>query len=74
MPRTRVDELSTPAEEHDISLVEMLHGLDCVLAADVAKRVLVTRAAHPFPPEFAVPGEWRPEVETLAKQPEAVLR
>ena len=58
----------------DILLVEMLQDLDYVRAADAAMRVFAARATHSFPLEFVMPPEWRPEVETLAKQPEAALR
>jgi hypothetical protein len=52
----------------DILLVEMLQGLDYVRAADAAQRVFAARATHPFPPEFNMPTEWRPEIEALAAQ------
>lgn len=52
----------------DILLVDMLHRLDYVRAAEAAKRVFATRATHAFPAHFAMPEEWRPEVESLATE------
>lgn len=52
----------------DILLVEMLQGLDYVRVADAAQRVFTARATHPFPTEFNMPTEWRPEIEALAAQ------
>ena len=52
----------------DILLIEMLGGLDYRRAAAAAQTVFEERATHAFPPAFAMPAEWRPEVESLAIQ------
>lgn len=52
----------------DILLIEMLGGLDYSRAAAAALTVFAERATHAFPPAFAMPAEWRPEVEALAVQ------
>jgi len=52
----------------DILLVEMLEGLDYVRVSEAAARVFAARGTHQFPSEFAMPAEWRPEVEALAAQ------
>ena len=52
----------------DILLIEMLGGLDYRRASAAAREVFEERATHAFPPAFAMPAEWRPEVESLAVQ------
>jgi hypothetical protein len=34
--------------------------------ADAARSVFEQRATHAFPPVFIMPGEWQPELETMA--------
>ena len=52
----------------DILLIEMLGGLDYRRASAAAREVFKERATHAFPPAFAMPVEWWPEVESLAVQ------
>jgi hypothetical protein len=52
----------------DILLIEVLGQLDYSAAANAARRVFSERATHPFPPLFAMPPEWRPELEAMAHQ------
>lgn len=52
----------------DILLIDMLAGLDYVRVADAAQRVFAARGTHAFPPDFTMPAEWRPEVESIAVQ------
>ena len=52
----------------DILLIEMLGCLDYGRATAAARIVFEERATHTFPPTFAMPAEWRPEVESLAVQ------
>jgi len=52
----------------DILLIDMLAGLDYARAADAAQRVFAARGTHAFPPDFTMPAEWRPEVESIAGQ------
>lgn len=52
----------------DIVLVDLLESVDYARVADAARRVFAVRATHAFPPDFAMPREWRPEVESLATQ------
>jgi hypothetical protein len=50
----------------DILLIDALGELNYPETADAARRVFEQRATHAFPPIFVMPGEWRPELETLA--------
>jgi hypothetical protein len=50
----------------DILLIDALGQLDYADAANAARRVFAERATHAFPPAFAMPPEWRPELEALA--------
>ena len=52
----------------DILLIDALGQLDYAAAADAARRVFSERATHPFPPLFAMPPEWRPELEAMADE------
>lgn len=52
----------------DILLVDMMEGLDYARAAAAAEKVFADRATHPFPSDFSMPAEWRPEIESLAGQ------
>ncbi len=52
----------------DILLIDALGQLDYAAAADAARRVFSERATHPFPPLFAMPPEWRPELEAMAHE------
>ena len=52
----------------DILLIDALGQLDYVVAADAARRVFSERATHPFPLVFAMPPEWRPELEEMAQE------
>jgi hypothetical protein len=52
----------------DILLIETLGQLDYAAALASARRVFQERATHDFPPQFAVPPTWRPELEALAEQ------
>lgn len=52
----------------DILLIEMLGGLDYRRASAAARQVFAERATHAFLPVFAMPVDWRPEVESLAAQ------
>ena len=52
----------------DILLIDMLGELDYPATASAARRVFEERATHPFPPEFVMPEEWRPELEGLAAE------
>jgi hypothetical protein len=50
----------------DILLIDALEELNFPETADAARRVFEERATHAFPPVFMMPGEWRPELETMA--------
>lgn len=52
----------------DILLIDSLGQLDYAAAADAARHVFSERATHPFPPLFAMPPEWRPELEAMAHE------
>jgi Nucleotidyl transferase AbiEii toxin, Type IV TA system len=52
----------------DILLIESLGQLDYAVAAVAARRVFAERATHAFPPEFAMPVEWRVQLETMARE------
>ena len=52
----------------DILLIDALGQLDYSAAANAAHRVFAERATHPFPPVFAMPPEWRPELEAMAHE------
>ena len=52
----------------DILLIDALGQLDYVVAANAACRVFSERATHPFPLVFAMPPEWRPELEEMAQE------
>ncbi|MGE5647578.1 MAG: nucleotidyl transferase AbiEii/AbiGii toxin family protein [Acidobacteriota bacterium] len=52
----------------DILLIDLLGELDYPAAASAARRVFKERATHPFPPQFVMPDEWRPELEGLAAE------
>jgi hypothetical protein len=52
----------------DILLIEALGQLDYAAARRAARRVFRERATHDFPPIFAVPPVWRPELAALADQ------
>ena len=50
----------------DILLIDALGELNYSETAEAARRVFDERATHAFPPVFVMPGEWRPELETMA--------
>src|ERR1700723_547314 len=50
----------------DILLIDTLGELNYAEPAVAARGVFEERATHAFPPVFIMPGEWRPELETLA--------
>jgi len=52
----------------DILLIEALGQLDYAAVADAARRVFAQRATHAFPPPFAMPPEWGPELEAMARE------
>ena len=52
----------------DILLIDALGELDYRKAAEAACRLFEERATHPFPPEFVMPPEWRPELEGMAAE------
>lgn len=52
----------------DILLIDALGEIDYHEAAEAACRVFEDRATHPFPPEFVMPPEWRPELEGMAAE------
>jgi hypothetical protein len=58
----------------DILLIDALGELNYAETADAARRVFEERATHAFPPVFIMPGEWRPELETLAIELEFPIR
>lgn len=50
----------------DILLINALGQLNYAETAHAARRVFEGRATHAFPPAFAMPPEWGPELESLA--------
>ena len=52
----------------DILLIDTLGQLNYAAAADAARRVFAERATHPFPPTFAMPPEWEPQLEAMAHE------
>ena len=50
----------------DILLIDALGQLNYTETAQAARRVFEARATHAFPPAFAMPAEWAPELESLA--------
>ena len=52
----------------DILLIDVLGQLNYGATADAARRVFAERATHPFPPAFVMPPEWRPELESMARE------
>jgi Nucleotidyl transferase AbiEii toxin, Type IV TA system len=52
----------------DILLIDGLGQLDYAAAANAARRVFAERATHAFPPAFAMPPEWGPELEAMAQE------
>ena len=50
----------------DILLIEALGQLNYAETAHAARRLFEARATHAFPPAFAMPPEWGPELESLA--------
>jgi hypothetical protein len=50
----------------DILLIDALGQLDYAAVANAARRVFAQRATHAFPPLFAMPPEWAPELEAMA--------
>ena len=58
----------------DILLIDALGELDYPETADAARRVFEERATHAFPPVFIMPGEWRPELETMAMELEFPIK
>ena len=50
----------------DILLIDALGQLHYPETARSVRRVFEARAAHAFPAAFAMPPEWRPELESLA--------
>src|SRR5580658_8522624 len=49
----------------DILLIDALDQLDYAAVSDSARRVFAQRATHAFPPAFAMPAEWGPELEVM---------
>ena len=58
----------------DILLIDALGELNYPETADAARRVFEERATHAFPPVFIMPGEWRPELETMAMELEFPIK
>jgi hypothetical protein len=58
----------------DILLIDALGELNYPETADAARSVFEERATHAFPPVFIMPGEWRPELETMAIELEFPIR
>ena len=58
----------------DILLIDALGELNYPETADAARRVFDERATHAFPPVFVMPGEWRPELETMAVELEFPIK
>lgn len=52
----------------DILLIDALGQLDYTAAAAAARRVFAERVTHGFPPTFAMPAEWGPELESMAQE------
>jgi hypothetical protein len=52
----------------DILLVDMLGQLDYGRTRFAAERIFAERATHAFPPNAALPAEWRRELENLAQE------
>jgi hypothetical protein len=52
----------------DILLVDMLGQLDYGRTRVATERVFMERATHAFPPNAALPAEWRQELENLAEE------
>jgi hypothetical protein len=50
----------------DILLIDTLGELNYSETAAAARRVFEERATHAFPPVFIMPGEWSPELESMA--------
>jgi len=50
----------------DILLIDALGELDYTETAKAALQVFEDRATHTFPPKFAMPPEWRAELEAMA--------
>ena len=58
----------------DILLIDLLGQMNYSATASAARRVFDQRGTHSFPPVFAMPEEWRPEVEALVGELEFPLR
>jgi hypothetical protein len=52
----------------DILLVDMLGQLDYAGTRVATERIFIERATHAFPPNTALPAEWRRELENLAEE------
>jgi hypothetical protein len=52
----------------DILLIDMLGRLDAKKVRAAAELVFEERATHAFPPTVQIAGEWKPELEVLAKE------
>lgn len=52
----------------DILLVDSLVSLDYARVGEAARKVFAARTTHSFPPQFTMPAEWRPEIESMARQ------
>jgi len=52
----------------DILLIDLLGKLDYIKVRAAAEEVFAERATHAFPPDTAIPSNWRVELESLAKE------
>jgi hypothetical protein len=52
----------------DILLIDAAGQLNYPASAEAARRVFADRGAHAFPPIFAMPPEWGPELEAMAQE------
>lgn len=51
----------------DILLVDTMQLVSVQVLAEAARKVFQERATHSLPVEFVMPGEWYPELESLAR-------
>jgi hypothetical protein len=52
----------------DILLIDLLGKMDAKAVRTAAEQVFTQRATHNFPPAIAIPPDWKPELEALAKE------
>jgi hypothetical protein len=58
----------------DILLIDVLGELEYVETSEAARRVFAERGTHTFPPRVTFPPEWRPELESLARDLDFSIR